>query len=103
MSGGDGGDDDGDALARAEATLLRKYFYTLYTVQRFRERARRGAGGRASGSVRDFELLTIELLRVYCECTVHFAGVCAVYLYAVSTNPRDPPEPRRGILYIRTV
>jgi hypothetical protein len=43
MSGGDGGDDDGDALARAEATLLRKYFYTLYTVQRFRERARRGA------------------------------------------------------------
>ena len=29
MSGGDGGDDDGDALARAEATLLRKYFYTL--------------------------------------------------------------------------
>ena len=28
MSGGDGGDDDGDALARAEATLLRKYFYS---------------------------------------------------------------------------
>ena len=82
MSGGDGGDDDGDALARAEATLLWKYFYTLYTVQR--------CGGRASGGVRDFELLTIELLRVYCECTVHFAGVCAVYLYAVSTNPRDP-------------